>query len=92
MVTLRPLTDPTERAAVRTLIQRHAEYTGSVPAIRILAAWEDALSKFVRVVPKDYERMMEAFRKVEAEGLSGEEAPLAAFELNQHDRCPVSGN
>jgi hypothetical protein len=35
---------------------------------------------------------MEAFREVEAEGLSGEEAAMAAFELNKNDRARVSGN
>jgi glutamate synthase (NADPH/NADH) large chain len=92
MVTLRKLTDPAETAAVKAMIQRHAEFTGSAPAIRVLAAWEDAVPRFVRVVPNDYERMMEAFRAVEAEGLSGEEAAMAAFELNKNDRARVSGN
>jgi glutamate synthase (NADPH/NADH) large chain len=77
---------------VKAMIQRHAEFTGSAPAIRVLAAWDDAVPRFVRVVPNDYERMMEAFRKVEAEGLSGEEAAMAAFELNKNDRARVSGN
>ncbi len=92
MVTLRELSDPSEIAAVQAMIRRHAEYTGSVPATRILAAWEDALSKFVRVVPNDYERVMAAFREVEAQGLSGEQAVMAAFELNKNDRARVSGN
>jgi glutamate synthase (NADPH/NADH) large chain len=92
MVTLRKLTDPAETAAVKEMIQRHAAFTGSAPAIRVLAAWEDALPRFVRVVPNDYERMMEAFREVEAEGLSGDEAAMAAFELNKNDRSRVSGN
>ncbi|RPJ85518.1 MAG: glutamate synthase large subunit, partial [Acidobacteria bacterium] len=92
MVTLRALTDPAEIAAMKALIERHAEYTGSALAIRVLAAWKDAVPRFVRVVPNDYERMMAAFKEVEAEGLGGEEAAMAAFELNKNDRSRVSGN
>ena len=92
MVTLRTLADPAEIAAVKAMIQRHAEFTGSAPASRLLAAWDDAVPRFVRVVPNDYERMMAAFREVEAEGLTGEEAVMAAFELNKNDRARVSGN
>jgi glutamate synthase (ferredoxin) len=44
------------------------------------------------VVPKDYERMLEAYKEVQASGLSGEEAVMAAFELNKNDRARVSGN
>ena len=70
------------------MIQRHAEFTGSALAIRVLAAWDDTVPRFVRVIPNDYERMLEAFRDVEAEGLSGEEAVMAAFELNKQRSCP----
>jgi glutamate synthase (ferredoxin) len=35
---------------------------------------------------------MEAFREVEKQGLSGDEAVMAAFELNKNDRSRVSGN
>jgi len=46
----------------------------------------------VRVIPKDYERMLEAFKEVEASGLSGDDAVMAAFELNKNDYTRVSGN
>jgi len=92
MVSLQKLTDPAEIEAVKTLIQHHLEYTQSALAQRVLAVWDEAVPKFVRIVPKDYERMMEAFKEVQAAGLSGEEAVMAAFELNKNDRSRVSGN
>ena len=43
-------------------------------------------------MPKDYKRMVDAFARVEAEGLSGDEAAMAAFEINKNDLARVSGN
>ena len=34
------------------MIRRHAEYTKSERAWKILASWEDYVPKFVRVMPK----------------------------------------
>jgi glutamate synthase (ferredoxin) len=36
--------------------------------------------------------MLEAFERVKADGLSGEEAVMAAFEQNKSDQARVSGN
>ena len=36
-------------------------------------------------MPRDYKRMLEAFDRVTAEGLTGDEAAMAAFELNKND-------
>ena len=44
------------------------------------------LTRFVKVMPKDYKRMLEAIRRIEADGLSGEEAIMAAFDENMQRR------
>src|SRR5262245_32221044 len=54
------------------MIRRHAAYTNSERARQLLAAWEKIASKFVKVLPKDYKRMLDAIRHAEKEGLSGE--------------------
>jgi glutamate synthase domain-containing protein 2/glutamate synthase domain-containing protein 1/glutamate synthase domain-containing protein 3 len=93
MVRLGPLEDEAEIASVRTLIQNHAELTGSLLAYRILSGWQEILPRFVKVLPEDYRRMLQAIRSVESTGLSGEEAVMAAFELNIADLAArVSGN
>jgi glutamate synthase (ferredoxin) len=43
-------------------------------------------------MPKDYKRALQAFKEVEARGLSGEAAVMAAFEMNKNDVARVSGN
>ncbi|MBP1628189.1 MAG: Glutamate synthase (ferredoxin), partial [Holophagaceae bacterium] len=91
MVSLEPVAGKDEEE-LKTLIEKHFAATGSAVAQRILADWKGSLPKFVKVMPKDYKRMLEAFEEVAAKGLSGEEAIMAAFELNKNDKTRVSGN
>jgi glutamate synthase domain-containing protein 3 len=92
MVDLESLHDPVELDEVRAMIRTHAELTGSLFAHRILANWEDSLNRLIKVMPKDYKRMLKAFQEVEAAGLSGEDAVMAAFQLNSRDLVRASGN
>jgi len=39
---------------LRTLVEAHGARTGSAVAARLLAAWDEAVARFVRVVPHDY--------------------------------------
>jgi glutamate synthase (ferredoxin) len=43
-------------------------------------------------LPNDYKRAVEAMKEVEAMGLTGDDAVMAAFEKNVHDPSRVSGN
>jgi glutamate synthase (ferredoxin) len=93
MVLLERLTDPSEIADVRAMIQRHADYTQSALGYRVLLRWDELLPRLVKVYPKDYKRMMEALAEVNAKGLSGDEAVMAAFEINKSDvAARVAGN
>ena len=73
------------------MIQRHADYTRSQHAFKVLALWEEMAPKFVKVMPKDYKRMLECIKRAQAIGLSGEEALMAAFEENARDLARVGG-
>ena len=93
MVEVEELCDPEERAEVRAMIQRHHAHTNSEVAGRILADWDAYVDAFVKVLPKDYKRMLQCLAEVEATGLEGEEAMMAAFERNSQDLAArVSGN
>jgi len=41
---------------VKALIERHMEYTGSVRARKLLDNWSQTVSRFVKILPKDYKR------------------------------------
>jgi glutamate synthase domain-containing protein 2/glutamate synthase domain-containing protein 1/glutamate synthase domain-containing protein 3 len=92
MVELEPLVNSDEISMVREMIQTHADLTGSLLAHRILASWNETLPCFVKVIPKDYKRMLNALSEVESNGMSGDEAIMAAFELNSRDLSRISGN
>ena len=92
MVALSPIDDPMERAELQSMIKRHVGYTGSELGQSILDDRDAFLKRFVKVMPHDYRRALEAMKEVEAAGLSGDEAVMAAFHKNIHDPARVSGN
>ncbi len=90
-VTLDRLEDPAEIETVRLMIQRHAQLTRSQRAFKVLALWDQMLPKFVKVMPKDYKRMIQAIATAEKAGLSGDQAIMAAFQANARDLARIGG-
>jgi glutamate synthase (ferredoxin) len=91
MVGVEKLENPAEIAEVRDLIERHAIYTKSVRAATVLSNWDQAVPKVVKIMPRDYKRMLAAIQRVADQGLSGEEAVMVAFEENAKDLARVGG-
>jgi glutamate synthase (ferredoxin) len=83
--------EPQDAESLKELIQRHAQLTGSKKAARVLAEWNSLLPKFVKVMPKDYKRVLQAIAAAEAKGLSGDAALNEAFEINARDVARVGG-
>jgi len=92
MVYLERLEDEEEIEEVKEMIHKHLEYTKSGRARKILAMWNEMVPRFVKIMPKDYKRMLQAMKRVQEAGLSGEEAVMAAFEENKRDLARVGGN
>ena len=92
MVGLSAIDDPAELAELQLMIQRHVDCTGSDLGQSILDDGEFLRNNFIKVMPHDYRRALEAMKEVEAAGLSGDEAVMAAFHKNIHDPARVSGN
>ncbi len=91
MVELEKLDDADEREEIWKLIQRHQAYTKSARAGHVLADWNGMAKKFVKVIPKDYKRVLQSLKKVKEQGLSGDDAIMAAFEANVRDVARVGG-
>ncbi|WP_422929785.1 glutamate synthase large subunit [Singulisphaera sp. PoT] len=64
MVDLEPLREPEDLDLVRDLLIQHAGYTGSTVAARILGDWDWAVTKFVKVMPVDYRRVLAEQKKL----------------------------
>jgi glutamate synthase (ferredoxin) len=91
MVKLFKLEDAEEIEQLRKIIRKHADYTKSDRAWKVLALWEELVPKFVKVYPNDYRRMLETQKRFKATGLSEEEAVMAAFEENAKDASRAGG-
>jgi glutamate synthase (ferredoxin) len=83
--------DANDAAELRGLIERHAELTRSQKAKKLLANWDVAQTHFVKVMPKDYKRVLQAIAAAQAKGLSGDAALNEAFEINSRDLARVGG-
>ena len=92
MVDVERIEDAAEADAVRTLIEKHVAATGSKLGERVLAAWGTELPRFFRVMPRDYRRALACLTRAHEQGLSGDEAVMAAFEENSQDLARVGGN
>jgi glutamate synthase domain-containing protein 3 len=79
MVELESLTEPEEAETVRKLIEKHVKLTNSDHARTLLRDWEDALQRFVKVIPSDYKKMMRTIERFQRTGATPEEAAYAAF-------------
>jgi glutamate synthase (NADPH/NADH) large chain len=60
MVDLEPLENIEDIELVRYLIQQHVVYTRSELGTRVLREWQQALHRFVKIMPRDYKRVLRA--------------------------------
>ena len=70
--------DEDDREWLRETIAIHLEETESALAQRILGDWHSEVDCFVKVMPQDYKRVLDAARTAEERGLTVEEAIMAA--------------
>jgi glutamate synthase (ferredoxin) len=68
MVDIERLDDIEDIELVLRLIRQHAEYTGSTVAERVLADWDELVRKFVKVMPREYRRVLQAQATAAAAG------------------------
>jgi len=73
MVAIETLSD-SDREQLKAIIERHRDFTGSQSAERMLASWSVEVSKFRKIMPTDYRRVLEVLEMAEREGVSESEA------------------
>jgi glutamate synthase (ferredoxin) len=92
MVGVEKLESPAEIAEIRGLVEKHLAYTKSSRARQVLDNWDQMVPRFVKVMPNDYKRMLSCIQRAHGQGLTGDEAVMAAFEENARDLSRVGGN
>jgi glutamate synthase domain-containing protein 2/glutamate synthase domain-containing protein 1/glutamate synthase domain-containing protein 3 len=65
LVDVSPLAD-NDIPTIRALLDEHIQRTGSVKARRIVSEFSDCVTRFVKVVPGEYRRVLEAMKSVAA--------------------------
>ena len=58
MVDLEDIVDVADKTELKTMLEKHVQYTGSTVAQKILANFDTYLPKFVKVFPIDYKRAL----------------------------------
>ena len=78
LVELRPANND-DLKRIKDLVEQHVLHTNSAKGRHILENWNNFVSRFTKVVPVAYEEMQAAIERFQEQGLSLEEAQLAAF-------------
>ncbi|MDY5409369.1 glutamate synthase large subunit [Veillonella caviae] len=78
LVELRPANND-DLARIKALVEQHVLHTNSAKGRHILENWNNFVNRFTKVVPVAYEEMHNAIERFLGQGLSLEEAQLAAF-------------
>ncbi|MCI6407248.1 glutamate synthase large subunit [Veillonella caviae] len=78
LVELRPANND-DLARIKALVEQHVLHTNSAKGRHILENWNNFVNRFTKVVPVAYEEMHNAIERFLDQGLSLEEAQLAAF-------------
>ncbi|MBB4910240.1 glutamate synthase (NADPH/NADH) large chain [Actinophytocola algeriensis] len=63
---------------LRDIVAAHHKYTGSAVAASLLGDWTRRAASFTKVMPRDYQRVLEAMRLAAAEGRDIDEAVMEA--------------
>ncbi|HEU4336925.1 MAG TPA: glutamate synthase large subunit [Nocardioides sp.] len=66
---------------LRSLVEQHAEETGSVVATSLLDDWDASLARFTEVMPSDFKRVLEAREEALEDGLNEDEAAARIMEV-----------
>ncbi|MQA28716.1 MAG: glutamate synthase large subunit, partial [Luteitalea sp.] len=82
MVELEALDDPADVDLVRGLIVGHVQYTASELGARVLRDWDALRSLFVKVMPRDYKRVLLAQAKAAAAGRAATFLELTGAAIN----------
>ena len=78
LVELRPANND-DLKRIKELVEQHVLHTNSAKGRHILENWNNFVNRFTKVVPVAYEEMQASIERFKEQGLSLEEAQLAAF-------------
>ena len=78
MVDLEKVASDEDNDTIRELLKNHVRFTQSPVAQRLLDRWGLYSQQFVKIMPKDYKRILEAMEKARRTGIPEDEAVMEA--------------
>ncbi|MEK4252240.1 glutamate synthase large subunit [Paenibacillus sp. FSL W7-1287] len=85
MILLEHMEEQEDINELQMMLKNHVQYTGSTVASRILLHFADELDNFVKVIPKDYKKMLQHIKSAQQAGHDQQDALLIAFESSKKE-------
>ena len=79
MVLMEKVENKTDCEELKTILEKHVMYTGSVKGRKILENYKEELAKFKKIIPSDYKKLIAATSMYEEQGMSRQDAQIEAF-------------
>ena len=79
LVLMEQVENKQDKEELRSMLEKHVNYTASVKARKILADFEAELQNFKKIIPEDYKKLMAVTTMYEEQGMSREDARIEAF-------------
>ena len=83
MVLMEKIEHKSDKEELRTMLENHVKYTGSVKAQTVLDNFNDYLPKFKKIIPSDYKNIMSLTEDFIERGMSIADAQIEAFYASQ---------
>ena len=79
LVSSNSVTDKFDVMQLKDMITTHVEVTGASRGKEILDNFSEYLPKFKKIIPHDYQAMLQKIAQMEEKGMSNEQAQIEAF-------------
>lgn len=79
MILMEKVENKFDQEELKSILEKHVQYTDSAKGKMILENYEEYLPKFKKLIPGDYKKLIQLSSKFEEQGMSIEEAQIEAF-------------
>jgi len=86
MVLMEQLEEKADREELKNMLEKHVKYTSSKKAKMILDNFDEYSTKFKKIIPADYKRMVELTYEFKERGMSTKDAQIEAFYVSTNQK------
>ena len=82
LVSVSVVSEKADILELKNMIEEHVKATDSPKGKEILDNFDEYVSKFKKILPNDYAKMMQTMYAMEEKGMTPEQAKIEAFYIN----------